>query len=340
MPEMSDKTKGKEMGNVSNLITDMTIAKAPADQMVRAVRHSMVVIDAQKHKLDWRRSEAEHGIPQLKKEYQGGERAGAATLISRARAEERVVETRPSYQKEGGPVNPKTGEKQTTPTGRLRRNRDGELVPATVKVRRLSITKDARDLSSGSKIEEIYAEHSNELKALANKARLAELNTPPPKYSASAKKVYKTEVESLNKKLQSVVENRPLERQAVVIANTTIRIKRQSNPDMSKKELSKYKALAMQEARNRVGASAKKVDITDVEWEAIQAGAISNNKLTQILDKADPDRVRELSTPRVKLLMDNRATARAKALLNSGATRAEVAKALGVSLSTLDAGIN
>lgn len=41
-----------EMGKVSNLITDMTLKGATEEELARAVRHSMVVIDAEKHKLD------------------------------------------------------------------------------------------------------------------------------------------------------------------------------------------------------------------------------------------------------------------------------------------------
>ena len=40
------------MGDVSNLITDMTIKGANNDELARAVRHSMVVIDSEKHNLD------------------------------------------------------------------------------------------------------------------------------------------------------------------------------------------------------------------------------------------------------------------------------------------------
>ena len=60
----------KQMGIVSNLIADMTLQKAPEEHLVRAVKHSMVVIDAEKHKLDYRRSEKENGIEELKKIYQ------------------------------------------------------------------------------------------------------------------------------------------------------------------------------------------------------------------------------------------------------------------------------
>lgn len=48
--------KQKQMGVVSNLITDMTLKGAPTNEIERAVRHSMVVIDSEKHKLDYKQS--------------------------------------------------------------------------------------------------------------------------------------------------------------------------------------------------------------------------------------------------------------------------------------------
>lgn len=84
MPIMTDEQKAFEMGSVSNLITDMTLIGAPPEHIERAVRHSMVVIDAKKHELDWKASEKEENIKELKTIYQGGPNAGAATLISKA----------------------------------------------------------------------------------------------------------------------------------------------------------------------------------------------------------------------------------------------------------------
>ena len=49
-----------EMGIVSNLITDMTLRGATQDELARAVRHSMVVIDAEKHHLDYKQSELDN----------------------------------------------------------------------------------------------------------------------------------------------------------------------------------------------------------------------------------------------------------------------------------------
>lgn len=84
-----------EMGKISNLITDMTLKGATQDELARAVRHSMVVIDAEKHKLDYKKSEQDNGITALKKKYQAHENddgyGGAATLISRAKSETSVL---------------------------------------------------------------------------------------------------------------------------------------------------------------------------------------------------------------------------------------------------------
>lgn len=60
-----------EMGKISNLITDMTLKGAPTEDITKAVRHSMVVIDAAKHKLDYKRSEIENDIPTLRKRWPG-----------------------------------------------------------------------------------------------------------------------------------------------------------------------------------------------------------------------------------------------------------------------------
>ena len=50
------------MGKISNLITDMTLLGASEDKLARAVRHSMVVIDDEKHHLDYKQSEKDNNI--------------------------------------------------------------------------------------------------------------------------------------------------------------------------------------------------------------------------------------------------------------------------------------
>jgi hypothetical protein len=221
-------------------------------------------------------------------------------------------------------------------TGRSYVNKDGVRVPSVTKLKKLAATSDATTLSSGTQMERVYVDHSNKLKALANEARREQVQVPNLRYSKSAKAVYGTEVSSLNASLNLAIRNRPLERQAQVLANAQIKAARAADPSMSKETLKKVKSRALIEARRRVGADKQRVQISPKEWEAIQAGAISNSKLKDILDNADLDKVRELATPRTKLLITSSKKARAESMLALGYTRAEVAAQLGVSLSTLD----
>lgn len=331
MHVMTSRQTQTEMGKISNLITDMTIKGAGTADLARAVRHSMVVIDAEKKKLNYKQSAIDNGIPQLKAKYQGGSRKGASTLISRKGQDIRVPE-----RKQGFKTDPKTGEKIFRPTGKSF-EKNGKVIVKTQKVSRLGEAKDARELVSegGTKIESVYATHSNRLKSLGNEARLTSLHTPTIPYSPSAKKHYKDQVDSLTAKLHIAERNAPLERQAQVLANTWVTAIRESNPDMDYAEEKKVKAQALIEARTRTGAGKKKIEIEPKEWEAIQAGAISNDRLTRILKNSDVDQIKELATPKPKRLMTTSKLARAQSMLDSGHTQAEVAAALGVSLTTL-----
>ena len=78
--------KQDQMGKISNLITDMTIMGASNDEIARAVKHSMVIIDAEKHHYDWRQSYKDNNIKELYVNYQGTAKGGAATLISKAKS--------------------------------------------------------------------------------------------------------------------------------------------------------------------------------------------------------------------------------------------------------------
>ena len=336
MPKMTSKQTAMEMGRVSNLITDMTNAGADSDEMARAVRHSMVVIDAEKHHLNYKQSYRDNGIADLNKKYQGKASGGSATLISRATSPEYIEERRPRRAKDGGPIDKATGEKVYEKTGATRIDEQGREQKRVVKVDKLSVTKDARTLSSGSPMEEVYANHSNRLKAMANEARKESVNTKPKPYSPSAKKAYAKEVASLDAKLNIAKKNEPRERQAQIVANTVVSSKRKANPDMERSEVKRLKAQALNAARARTGAKKTRIDITDKEWEAIQAGAVSTHKLREILRNSDKDRVRDLATPKQQKSMSATQTARARAMLNSGYTQAEVADALGVSVSTIN----
>jgi predicted transcriptional regulator len=343
MPKMSPRTKQIEMGQVSNLITDMTIRGAGTADLAAAVRHSMVVIDAEKHNLNYRQSAVDNGIHSLKLKYQSREDTrglGASTLVSRATAEIRVAERTPRRAKEGGPIDKATGRKMFTPTGETYVDANGRTVVRTFRSQKLAETEDAHTLSSGTRVEKVYADHSNRLKALANEARKAAVNTRPTPYSKSAKEAYSNEVRTLDAKLNLALRNRPLERQAQIIANASVSAKQRANPDMDPSELKKVRARELLTARNRVGAQAIRIEITPDEWAAIQAGAITTNKLTQILNKADLEQVKAYATPRVNTVMTSAKQRRAEQMLAAGYTQADVADALGVALSTLKSNIS
>lgn len=335
MARMTKQRKGYEMGKISNLITDMTIRGANDAELARAVRHSMVVIDAEKHGLNYRQSEIDNGIKQLSEKYQNKKTGGASTLISRAGRRVDIPE-----RKQGFKIDPKTGEKVFTPTGTQFVGKGGKVVTKTQRSEELAETRDAHRLSSGTPIEKIYADHSNALKAMANQARLEILRTKTIPYNSSAKAAYSHEVASLNAKLNLALRNAPLERQAQILANGLVAMKKQANPDLETSELKKIEAQALEQARIRTGARKVRIDITDAEWTAIQAGAISNDKLTKILKNADMDVVKQMATPRTTVLMTSAKKQRAQSMLALGYTQAEIADQLGVSLTTLKTGLS
>lgn len=340
MPKPGEKGSGFDkqgkMGDISNLITDMTIKGAPADDIAAAVRHSMVVIDAEKHNLNWRQSYLDNGIANLKAKYQGASNAGASTLISRAKGDKRVPKRKDGYK-----VDPETGRKIFTETGETY-EKNGKQVVRLQKSSNMYETEDAYSLSSGTAMENTYADHANKLKALANSARKTSLATKPIPYSPEAKAKYRQEVDSLNAKLNIALKNRPLERKAQLLANERVKLVRQNNPDMDKDDIKKLKNQALTQARLQTGASkkARLVDITDREWEAIQSGAISTNKLSQIIQNSDLDILKQRSMPRESRGISDAKRARAKMLESNGYTLAEIADSLGVSTSTISKVLN
>ena len=335
-PYKKMKNTQTEMGKVSNLITDMTLKGATQDELARAVRHSMVVIDAEKHNLDYKRSEKDNGIAALKKKYQGriedGKyKEGAATLISRAKAEVSVVKRKGSpIINDDGSLSYKTVEDTTYVD-----KKTGKVKTRTQASTQMAETKDARTLSSGTPQEEAYAKYANNMKSLANQARKEMVGTGKIEYSASARATYQKESDSLEAKLNVALKNAPRERQAQVIANASVAAKKQANPDMTRAEIKKASQQALTQARQQVGATRKPIEITDREWEAIQAGAISENKLTQIINHVDIDSLRQRATPRATTALSTAKQAKIASMNASGYSTAEIAEALGVSTSTV-----
>lgn len=345
---MKKEEKQREMGVISNLITDMTLRGASEDELARAVKHSMVVIDAEKHKLDYKRSEKENGIQELKEKWQirvdeegATHYGGASTLLSRRKQTVRVPERRGSVR-----VDKDTGELIYKESGRTFTDpKTGKERKAEDTVSLISETKDARTLSSGTIQENLYADFSNKLKAMANQARKEAANMKGIQRDPEAAKTYAAEVASLKEKYNSMVANKPKERKAMLIANANIKAKIQEqglNPAIDKKEIKKISSVEIQRARDSVGASGRKskVTFTDKEWEAVQAGAISDNMLTKFLNSSDSDEIVKRAMPKTMTVMSSAKLAKAKAMLNLGVSYDEIAKACGVPESTVYSALN
>jgi DNA-binding CsgD family transcriptional regulator len=395
------KNKGMEMGVISNLITDMTLKGANPDEMARAVKHSMVVIDAEKHKLDYKASELENDIASLKRIYQkkdDGGYGGAGTIISRAKGQYSVEKRQGSYKvnvkgsKDYDPNLPegaklwkkaddlyapeqvkydKNTGMRTLRTADGKRvtynvknrdeyakynpvkkydedgnvyytNRDGDIVYKTKtnkqKSTKMGETQDARTLLSTEPhpVELLYADYANDMKALGNKARLEMVNTPNLKQDREAKIKYAAEIKSLDDKLNLAMSNAPVNRAVLRKANAEIKAKKAANPDMSAEDEKKIGQQAIRRYRAELGALTRKdrnVDITDREWEAIQAGAISDSKLRDILNNTDLDKLRARATPKSNNSgLSDAQVSRLKAMSGTY-TNAQLAEKFGISPS-------
>lgn len=332
MKVISHAHQQKMMGVVTNLITDMTIGNAKEEELVRAIKHSMVIIDSEKHKLDWRRSEEENDIRSLIEKYQvkaDGSIGGASTLISRAKSKTYINQRR--YKG----VDPVTGEKIYEDTGKT--NWQGKLVQETST--QMADTKDARTLISqkNSLIERVYAKYANQMKELAREARIEMEATPNLKYDPEANRLYSAEVNSLKAKLSIAKQNAPLERQALILANAAVKQYLYDNPQLKNDHgaLKKLKGRTLNEKRKVTGANKQRVVFTDREWEAIQAGAVHDSFLKDLLRNADSKDVKQRSMPHSKPTISAARKSRIKNMLSLGYSQADIASMLDVSVSSV-----
>lgn len=336
---MASGSVQKEMGMISNLITDMTLMGADDKEIERAVKHSMTVIDANKHKLDYKQSYIDNDIDGLKRAYQykgidpetGKEKyGGAATLLSKRNQTIRVPE-----RKGSGIIDKETGEVSYRESGRTYYDKKtGTYKQAQTEVKLFSTVKDFKDMSSGTIQEDLYAEYANNLRALANQARVEYVNTKTTAKNTESSKKYANEVSSLNTKLLVAKKNAPLERRANAMANSEVEAKKLDNPDMTKKEIGKARQIALTKARLIVGASAQKISISDSEWDAIQNNAISASKFTEILKYADADELRQRAMPKNYTISSTKQKL-IKQLADKGYTSADIADQLNVSVSSV-----
>ena len=379
MKYMKDPKTGKdatqmEMGKISNLITDMTLGGAPPEELARAVRHSMVVIDAAKHKLDYKQSEIDNDIVGLKKKWQKKYDSegnvigygGASTILSKSKGEKTILKRQGTPKintklKSNGEPNPDYD--PSRPEGSLiyktadnvsyeitkTNKRTGKTTTVTKyrhqKTTNMGDTDDAYTLVSGMRhpMELLYADYANNMKSLANQARKEMVSTGKIKYDSKAKEVYSAEVKSLMEKLNTAVLNTPRERAAQRLSNVEVNAKKTAHLEeygtkMKPGDIKKASQMAITKYRDEVGAVARRdrsIKITDREWEAIQAGAITESKLKQILDNADIDELRQRATPRSTNILSQAKVNQIKSMRASNYTLDEIAKKLGVPKSTV-----
>lgn len=332
MKVISHSHQQKMMGVVTNLITDMTIAGAKSDELVRAIKFSMVIIDSEKHKLDWKRAYEESKIRDLVEQYQvkaDGSIGGASTLISRAKSKTYINQRR--YKG----IDPETGEKIYQDTGKT--NWQGKIIQENST--QMADTKDARTLISqrNSLIERVYAKYANQMKDLAREARIELKKTPKLEYDPEAKKHYAEEVASLERKLIEAKKNAPLEREALILANVAVRQYLYDNPHLKNDHgaLKKLKGRTLNEKRFVTGAQKQRVKFSDREWEAVQAGAVHDSFLQDLLRNADAKEVKQLAMPKTKTAISPARRARVESMLKYGYTQADIADMLDISVSSV-----
>ena len=234
-------------------------------------------------------------------------------------------------------VDPKTGEVTYT-------NKDGTIKYRTKqrldKSTRMAETDDAYTLVSPARhpMELLYADYANSMKALANQARMEMVTTGRMPTSKTARQTYKVEVDSLMSKLNTAELNATRERAAQRMANMEVNAKKQANPDMKPGDIKKAGQQAITAKRLEVGSVSRKkreIDITDREWEAIQAGAISENKLKSILNNTNIDKLRERAMPKNRTTLTQAKINRIKAMSASNFTLAQIAEMMGIPTSTV-----
>lgn len=401
---INEAQKQMQMGIVSNLMTDMTQKGCDdPDKLTRAVKMTMITIDAVKHKLDWHEAEKYYRIKELKEEYQANENGkhGASTLLSRSNAKVDVPERKVwnpipfdpndpnSYDENGKPkrggIDIETGKKVYAETGRTKTvrekvkvsNPDGYWIDKdgnkhrskwmkdengkdiyetdeygrvkyqnteksqgkTQKAKRMTLVDDAKELYSDpnnpSRKEVDYGNYANTMKAMANVARKEYLATPNLKWSREAEKQYANEVASLNKKLLEAKKNAPRERMAQLMATQIYNEMYANNPSMDKEEKSRKRSQALYGARKRTGATKSRVEFTPEEWKAINAGAIPESKLKDLLKNAKKESYTALATPKQSRVAP--ATAKyISSLLSAGWSPTQIMESQGYSMDTIN----
>ena len=323
-----------QMGQISNLITDMTLNDAPIEDIVKATKHALTIIDVGKHNLDYKRSEEENDINNLKRLYQGSARGGASTLLSKAKREERVT----LRDENRFWTDPETGKKvwaTAKDSERFYTDKKGKPQERFTKSTEMYEKDDPYELSSGLPMEQLYASYATRMKKLARTARLEAYNTGDIEYSPAAAKTYEQEVKHLREELVMFKKNQPIERLAQRIANNQFALRKADNPDLEKDELKKLQAQCLKSAREKVGAKRYQIKINDKEWDAIQSGALPKTVLQDLFKSIDSEELIKRALPRDSNRLSASVISRAKTMAKNNYSWDEIAKELGVSQTAL-----
>lgn len=341
---MTAKMKGREMGKTTNLLADMSELGAPPEDIAKVAKYNMVVIDAYKHKLDWRQAYKDFNIAELTKKWKKG------TIITETNKVVKVDEYRP-YTK----IDPQTGEKILEKSGKTFVNKKGEEVSLKENVKQALLPeyKDSfkltHDPNNPTPIERVYAEYSNNMKDLGNQARLEWTKIKADPVNENASKAYEVEKDSLLSKLKTAELYAPYERKARSAAKVIIREKVSEDPSLKDDDdrYKKVKQQAMATARRRTVPGGKKYQIvpTDREWDAITSNAFNHTTTKKIIDHMDP----EEWSRRTKFSVSERSKGARlsdwqknyiEMLSNIGWTRKQIAEKLNVSEGTVSNVLN
>lgn len=189
-----------------------------------------------------------------------------------------------------------------------------------------------------TEMEKIYATYANDMKAMARQARLESYNTGKVAYSKQAHDAYINEVKSLDAKLNTALLNTGRERAANRSAAAQVQDYKNTHKDASNGDIKKQGQRALSKYRDEYGSISRKdrnIVVTDPEWKAIMAGAISTSKLEKLLANCDPDTLRAKAMPQPSKTLSAGQEARVKAMAASGYTLQEIADAVGKSPTTV-----
>lgn len=318
MKVISSQGKQLEMGKVTNLITDMTLKGATYPEIAMAVRHSMVIIDAEKHKLNYKQSEIDNHIAELKKKYQdnGDGKTGAGTIISRASSEADVLArkqwrlTSTSVDAEGNKIYQNTNETYLKGILKGRTKKDGGEVIVNVDVKTGQMYYLDTDKSTGKKVRQYVTrdDFKNDLKEvprLQKSTKMAEVDDAYKLTSGGSKENpgypmeaiyarYANDMKDLARKARLAYLNTPnLERNADAAAKYKAEVESLNN----KLELAKANAPLERQAQllaNRVVAC-KKADnpnmssdqLKRLKGQAIQGARDSLGAHKTLIDPTD-----------------------------------------------------